>query len=166
MSLCSTSQTSCMHLVHLSCSSLSCEGQLRGSSRAGEMGALGWSTGLLYGGSSSMGISCWKGSCWKLQSSATARHGGHSRVTGHSSATRPSLKVYLPGLSLPACPVPILCRFSCIWPMGTWEACSGVSSLLHPFSRSEILLRVKVFPICCWSGTVFRNKSDFFEVEI
>lgn len=47
------------------------------------------------------------------------------------------LRCVLARLCLPASPVPILHRLSCSWPLGTWEACSGVSSLLHTFSWAE-----------------------------
>lgn len=47
------------------------------------------------------------------------------------------LRCVLARLCLPASPAPILPRLSCSWPLGTSEACSGVSSLLHTFSWTE-----------------------------
>lgn len=51
---------------------------------------------------------------------------------------------------------------------GPWEL-ERPALVSHPCfipSRGLKFFFVKVFPICCWNGTVFRNKPDFSEVEI
>lgn len=167
VSLYRTSQTSCMHLVHLSCSSLSCKGQLRVSVEQERLehwaAARGCSMeGHPLGSHAERDLA---GSCSpqpQPQPGTVVTPVWQDTALPQGQVLR---RIYL------GCPSLLPLYPSCAgFPAsGPWELerpCSGVSSLLHPFSRSEILLRVKVFPICCWSGTVFRNKSDFFEVEI